>query len=571
MTNTSLSTTTKSSNWTLSNGNLTATHSSTTTDGVAAIDSQHSGKFYFEAVWNTSTTGNNGIGVMTITADLGLINPGRFTFFTGTNGVIRDPSNATLASGSSNVSAGDVMCCAVDLDNHRIWFRKNNGYWNYSSTANPATNSGGFDISSIMGLGVWPFVTSAVNGAGCTFNFGDSAFAQSVPSGFTPGWPTNDDIQFDLNRRYNYGTGSTISPGAFSTDGGNVDVFVTILIATYDAVPGDVSSVSDTARLTWTQRQNTVVNNALGDVIFPENVRLSTYWAHSDAALSADTITVNFSSSVGFLVMVHAIRNASATAPFDTDESLPAHNSGSGSAMSVGGLSTVSPGKAFALVLGVLAQTSASETLTLPTQPILRQINSSTSWVALLGAQYFPNGLSSETLNAVRSGTGRWLMLGDVVVEAAIVPLELTAALAEDAGFDAAITIVLPPLELTAAFADEATLAAVIGLWPPLHLAAAFTEDAAFAAAITVLPAPLHLAFDLADGAVLAAYLTIGTAALRLAAGFADETLLTVHATLFTEVALAVAFTDDAELAAPVTIGLQPHAPPIQVVVVLSW
>jgi hypothetical protein len=28
---------------------------------------------------------------------------------------------------------------------------------------------------------------------------------------------------------------------------------------------------------------------------------------------------------------------------------------------------------------------------------------------------------------------------------------------------------------------------------------------------------------------------------------------------------------DDAEFAAPVTIGFQPHAPPIQVVVVLSW
>ena len=154
---------------------------------------------------------------------------------------------------------------------------------------------------------------------------------------------------------------------------------------------------------------------------------------------------------------------------------------------------------------------------------------------------------------------------------AGVEPLELTAALAEDATFDAAITISPPPLELAAAFVDESALAPTIGIWPPLHLAATISEDAAFAAAITILPAPLHLAVDLADGAALAVYLTVGAAALLPAADFVDDAVLTARATLLAALALAVAFTDDAELAAPVTIGFQPHAPPIQVVVVLSW
>ncbi|MEJ2435467.1 MAG: hypothetical protein P8Y53_20805, partial [Pseudolabrys sp.] len=453
-----------------------------------------------------------------------------------------------------------VMCCAVDLDNRRIWFRKNNGYWNYSSTADPATNSGGFDISAIMGLGVWPFVTSGVNGAACTFNFGDSAFAQAVPSGFTPGWPVNDGIQLDLNHRYSYGTASSVNPNAYSTDDGDVDVFVTVLIPAYDAVPGDVSSVADTAGLTWTQRQNTLVNDALGDLIFPENVRLVTYWAHSDAPLSGDIITVDFSASVDFLVMVHAIRKASADAPFDADPSLPAHNSGNGTAMSLGGLSTVSPGKAFALVLGVLAQTGDSQTLTPPTQPILPQINKNTGWVALFGAQYFPNGLSSETLNATRSSAGRWLMFGDVVVETAVVPLELAAALAEDASFGAAITIIRPPLQLAAAFADGAALTPMIGIWPPLHLVVDLADAATVATYLTVGTGALRLAADLADEAVLT----------RLAADLADEAVLTAHASLLVALTLAVPFTDGAEITAPVTIGFGPHAPPIQVVVVLS-
>lgn len=63
----------------------------------------------------------------------------------------------------------------------------------------------------------------------------------------------------------------------------------------------------------------------------------------------------------------------------------------------------------------------------------------------------------------------------------------------------------------------------------------------------------------------------LGATALRLAADFADEAVLTARATPLVAIALSVVFTDDAELAAPVTIGFGPHAPPIQVVVVLSW
>ena len=127
----------------------------------------------------------------------------------------------------------------------------------------------------------------------------------------------------------------------------------------------------------------------------------------------------------------------------------------------------------------------------------------------------------------------------------------------------------IPPLDLAVAFADGATLVPTIGIWPPLHLAAAFGEDAAFVAALTLLPVPRHLAADLTDGAALALYLTVGTAALRLKANFADDAELTAHATLLAALTLAVAFTDGAELAA--TIGFGPYAPPIQVVVLLSW
>jgi len=106
---------------------------------------------------------------------------------------------------------------------------------------------------------------------------------------------------------------------------------------------------------------------------------------------------------------------------------------------------------------------------------------------------------------------------------------------------------------------------------PPLELTAALAEDAALAAAITLLPPALHLDANFADGAALALYLTVGAEALLFRADFTDEAVLTGRVTLFPALALAAAFTDGAELAAPLTIEFGPHPPPIQVVVVLSW
>ena len=171
-------------------------------------------------------------------------------------------------------------------------------------------------------------------------------------------------------------------------------------------------------------------------------------------------------------------------------------------------------------------------------------------WI-LIGANTLytsPNGVSWTAGTPPSTLSWHRMAAANALPAAGIPPLELTAALAEDAIFDAAITIILPPLELAAAFADDAMLAPTIGIWPPLHLAA-----------------------DLSDEAALAVYLTIGVAALRLAADFTDDAVLTARATLLAAMALSVAFTDDADLAAPVTIGFQPGAPPIQVVVVLSW
>ena len=276
--------------------------------------------------------------------------------------------------------------------------------------------------------------------------------------------------------------------------------------------------------------------------------------------------------------MAFGVAGADIDEPFDTNAGLPATATGGASTASTPSLAGVSTDAARALILAVAGSPRTGGTSSSPADftTLANFTNGGgTDW----SSQQSEYKLATAALTdaTVAFGTSftiqNWGLIVDAIKApaAGIPPLELTAALAEDAVFDAAITIILPPLELAAAFGDEATLAPTIGIWPPLHLAVAFGEDAAFAAAITVLPAPLHLAVDLADGAALAGYLTVGVAALRLAADFSDEAVLAARATLFIALALTAAFTDDAELAAPVTIGFQPHAPPIQVVVVLSW
>jgi hypothetical protein len=404
-----------------------------------------------------------------------------------------------------------------------------------------------------------------------------------------PAWTQNLQRAFDLA-----GDGTPLGPyvdgqanANFSgTATGNVsltttqpdDIIVAIVHTETTGANGyrPVSSVTDTAGLSWQRRAQ---YQWVGGRNSNSNT-LEIWWAHAPAALTADTITAHISGGNvdDATILAFGVAGADINEPFDTNSAVQATATGGASSASTPAVAGVSTDAVRALILAVAASPRSGGTSSSPADftTLANFTNGGgTDW----SSQQSEYKLATAPLTAatVAFGTSftiqNWGLIVDAIKApaAGIPPLELTAALAEDAGFDAAITIILQPLELAAAFGDEATLAPTIGIWPPLHLAAALGEDAAFAAAITVLPAPLHLAVDLADGAALAVYLTVGVAALRLAADFADEAVLTVRATLLTPIALVVAFTDDAELAAPVTIGFEPHAPPIQVVVVLSW
>lgn len=110
-----------------------------------------------------------------------------------------------------------------------IWFRLNDGEWNGDPSADPATQTGGFDISSITAPYI-PFLSGS-NGFGGEFvltaNFGASAFAYTAPSGSVVlgagiTWSPTDNLDMGLSDgNLRAGVGSETNAWARATQGAN--------------------------------------------------------------------------------------------------------------------------------------------------------------------------------------------------------------------------------------------------------------------------------------------------------------------------------------------------------------
>lgn len=156
--------------------------------GLAA-DALATGKYYFEVTADTPNGGDNGYGFCTSAATyVGLgsnASLGIIVFRSGTLWVQGSARGSVMASA---MAAADVICIAADFTAGLVWVRKNGLLWNNSGTADPATGVGGISFTTATFMPAVVFSASAA--AQATYNFGASAFAQAVPSGFTSGWPS---------------------------------------------------------------------------------------------------------------------------------------------------------------------------------------------------------------------------------------------------------------------------------------------------------------------------------------------------------------------------------------------
>ena len=150
-----------------------------------------SGKYYWEAVLDSGSTGNNNMFGM-LQNDVAPVADVRFNGGTGhyvayysTDGNIMTPGDVTSITPESTAygdtwTTGDVISCAVDLDIGAVWFAKN-GTWQESATeaeieAGDTSNA----AQSGMASGAWYPAINTNNGWVSTGNFGQHIYFDST-------------------------------------------------------------------------------------------------------------------------------------------------------------------------------------------------------------------------------------------------------------------------------------------------------------------------------------------------------------------------------------------------------
>jgi hypothetical protein len=163
---------------TLSNGNRTVSISTTGSDGgsVRSTIGKSSGKWYWEVTVNTDSPGRSLPGVAGPTAPVAAVNnysfdPAGYGYYVYTGNKY---NNSAFSSYASSASAGDVIGVALDLDGGTLAYYKNGVSLGVAFTGLSGTfyaAEGNYTLNTTLS----------------TTNFGASAFAYSVPSGFNAG------------------------------------------------------------------------------------------------------------------------------------------------------------------------------------------------------------------------------------------------------------------------------------------------------------------------------------------------------------------------------------------------
>lgn len=175
---------TKGSGATLSNGNLTVTGDGTANASALSTTTRSGGRFYFEMTYG------GGVSFLPVSWYAGIIDTGGTIFPIGWTFAATDAWNGSASGTALHPVSGATGSVAIDMPNKTIWFRQSVGNnWNGNPAADPANNIGGADFSSGVISGNFNFVVvlQDANGESVTVNVGASAFADTMPVGFS-GW-----------------------------------------------------------------------------------------------------------------------------------------------------------------------------------------------------------------------------------------------------------------------------------------------------------------------------------------------------------------------------------------------
>ena len=268
-----------SANITFSNGNLDAAVGASsgvyrTAGGTIAISS---GKWYFESIAITPFA-NSCVGVGDVTQskatwESDTTTNSNFWFVNPLNGNKINGSGASYGSAYSN---GDIINCAVDMDNGKIWWGKN-GTWFASGDPAAGTNAAYTNLSGKTVTPAYFGGSSASGGATHTANFGQRAFAYTAPSGFKALCTTNLP---------------TPTIGATSTTQAN-KYFTPYLYTADGTSPKSRTGIGFAPDFLWFKSRSTTFSHALYDQVRGTNKGLQT---NTTAAENTYTLLSTFGS-----------------------------------------------------------------------------------------------------------------------------------------------------------------------------------------------------------------------------------------------------------------------------------
>ena len=173
---------------TFSNGNRSIASSVDSSGSWARSTSGSTKPFYAECVYDNT---NNEYGICSATQAINTLgdsepNKGVAIYTNATHWFWYSdniPQYGQFSTGTGSVGAR--LCVAVDPVNGRAWARLNNGNWNNSGTANPATNTEGINISD-FGSKLYMVAKSSFTYLTATIYFASADWTYSPPSGFGP-------------------------------------------------------------------------------------------------------------------------------------------------------------------------------------------------------------------------------------------------------------------------------------------------------------------------------------------------------------------------------------------------
>ena len=177
----------KNSNMTLTNGSLTVTNTGAAAFHGAIANQRipNSGKYYFE-VTLPGTLSNQYIGVVNeankwdfITAADGSTSAGFYGFYPVTSTSSKVDNGSTSSYGGS-IANSSVLGFAIDKDNDEMYVSDDGAFL---ASSNPVTRANPM-LSSLPDNLYVSMTAHNSGGHSVTFNFGQTAFAGSIPSGF---------------------------------------------------------------------------------------------------------------------------------------------------------------------------------------------------------------------------------------------------------------------------------------------------------------------------------------------------------------------------------------------------